>query len=76
MGSYVRKNINADNTDVDKITEMKSLIDSAAVKLDKLLRKRDELKVQLEQMENEGCLDEEGEEELLQNDVREIDAVE
>lgn len=53
---------------------MKSLINNAAIKLDELRRKRDGLKVELEQMEYEGYLDEEGEEGLLQNDVSKIDA--
>lgn len=70
----MRRNLREDNPDADKITELKSLIDSATIKLDELRRKRDDLKVELEQMEYEGYLDEESEERLLLNDVREIDA--
>lgn len=63
-----------DNSDITKITEMKSLMDSAEIKLNELIRKRDELKVELERMEYEGYLDEEDKEGQLQNDVNEIDA--
>lgn len=72
--SYVRRNLREDNPDADKITELKSLIDNATARLDELRRKRDGLKVELERMEYEGYLDEEGEEGLPQNDVSVIDA--
>lgn len=66
----MRRHLCENNPDIGKITEMKLLIESATAKLAELQSIRDELKVELE---NEGYLDEDGEE-VPQNDVKDADA--
>lgn len=68
----------ADNADVREIAKMESLIEKATVKLSELRSLRDELKVRLEQLENEGYLMEEDDEGqmLQQDDVKHVDGAE
>lgn len=68
----------ADNADVKEIAKMESLIDNATVKLSELRSLRDELKVKLEQLENEEYLTEEDDERLMlqQDDVKHVDGAE
>lgn len=52
--SYVRKNMHADNADVREIATMELLLKTASDRLSKLRSARDQLKVKLQKLENEG----------------------
>lgn len=54
MGSYVRKNLNPDNSDVREIVEVKALIEGATDELAKLQKVHDKLVAELKQLENNG----------------------
>lgn len=51
---YVRMNMSTDNQDLKEIAELESLIKIAVVELAELKSIRDELKIKVEQLENDG----------------------